>query len=244
MVLLSKNNRTYIDENFFKNADDAFNYYYDEISNYGRDYDDTKCLFNIGFYILDPLDNRIYSEYRSWNSNYAEKEWQWYLNMDPSAIEISKHAKIWINHMDKIGNVNSNYGYQWNRENQLYNIINKLMNSKETRQAWLTIYDGKEIDKSEATINGYESDTPCTLNIGFNIIDDSLCMTVLMRSNDLWYGFCNDQYCFSMLQRNIAKTLNIKVGWYYHFANNLHIYNNKLNKKNNGKNGTKSSILR
>ena len=54
-------------------------------------------------------------------------------------------------------------------------------------------------------------------------------MTVLMRSNDLWYGFCNDQYCFAQLQKMIAERLSVEVGTYYHFATNLHLYNNKLN---------------
>ena len=39
---------------------------------------------------------------------------------------------------------------------------------------------------------------------------------------------CNDQYCFSMLQKMIAERLSIEVGTYYHFAHNLHIYNDKL----------------
>ena len=53
-------------------------------------------------------------------------------------------------------------------------------------------------------------------------------MSVVMRSNDLWYGFCNDQYQFSMLQKMIAERLNIKIGTYYHFAHNLHLYNDKI----------------
>ena len=53
-------------------------------------------------------------------------------------------------------------------------------------------------------------------------------MSVLMRSNDIWYGFCNDQYQFSMLQQFVAKRLSIEIGTYYHFAHNLHLYNNKL----------------
>jgi thymidylate synthase len=56
-------------------------------------------------------------------------------------------------------------------------------------------------------------------------------MTVLMRSNDLWYGFCNDQYCFSRLQQMVSNELNIEIGTYYHFAQNLHLYNDFLNKK-------------
>jgi len=54
-------------------------------------------------------------------------------------------------------------------------------------------------------------------------------MSVLMRSNDLWYGFCNDQYCFASLQKEVSERLSIKVGSYYHFAHNLHLYNDKIN---------------
>ena len=53
-------------------------------------------------------------------------------------------------------------------------------------------------------------------------------MSVYMRSNDIWYGFCNDQYQFSSLQKMIARRLNFKIGWYYHHAHNMHLYNDKL----------------
>ena len=55
-------------------------------------------------------------------------------------------------------------------------------------------------------------------------------MSVYMRSNDIWYGFCNDQYCFSELQKSVAERLSIETGVYYHHAHNLHLYNNQLNK--------------
>ena len=71
-------------------------------------------------------------------------------------------------------------------------------------------------------------DTPCTYAIQFTIVDNRLNMAVLMRSNDLWYGFCNDQYCFSMIQKLVADRLDIKVGEYYHYAHNLHLYNDKI----------------
>ena len=53
-------------------------------------------------------------------------------------------------------------------------------------------------------------------------------MSVNMRSNDLWFGFCNDQFCFSMLQDMVAKMLGLEVGWYYHFASNMHLYEEHL----------------
>ena len=112
------------------------------------------------------------------------------------------------------GNVNSNYGWQWLRNDQYEYIIDKLKFENDTRHAAISIYDCKEnLD--------YENDTPCTYAVQFTIINDKLCMSVYMRSNDLWYGFCNDQYCFSMLQKYVAERLSMDIGWYYHHAHNM-----------------------
>ncbi len=207
----------------FNKAQDAFEYYYKEITDNGNILENTLFLNNVGFYIKNPLDNLINTEWRKWKNSYANIEWNWYLSENRSVSEIKKHAKIW----DKMHNgdnlVNSNYGYQWNRNNQLQFIIDELIKNSNSRRAVLTIYDGKEHEK-------HSFDTPCTLNIVFNISDNKLNMSVIMRSNDLFYGFCNDQYCFSKLQELVSLKLNLEIGWYFHFANNLHLYNNKLNK--------------
>jgi thymidylate synthase len=122
---------------------------------------------------------------------------------------------------DKHGYVNSNYGHQWKREDQLEYVIAMLKANPETRQATISIYDGKEI------IN-YSNDTPCTYSVQFTIVNGRLDMCVTMRSNDLWYGFCNDQYQFSKLQEMVSKQLDIETGVYYHFAHNMHLYNDKI----------------
>ncbi len=208
----------------FKNAKEVFEFYYNEISNNGVDFDNTKALFNQGFTISNPLDNNIDTEYRKWNPIYANREWDWYMSGNPNAEEISTYAPIWKRMMDDKGNVRSNYGWQWKRNNQLDKVIDKLKENNNTRQAAISIYDGKEIDT-------YFKDTPCTYAVQFTILNNKLNMSVLMRSNDLWYGFCNDQYCFSKLQELVSVKLNIEVGTYFHFAHNLHLYNNFLNKK-------------
>jgi thymidylate synthase len=109
---------------------------------------------------------------------------------------------------DKDGNVNSNYGWQWHRNHQLDLVISMLKDNPETRQAAISIYDGKEI-------NDYTNDTPCTYAVQFTVLNGKLNMSVVMRSNDLWYGFCNDQYQFSCLQMYVAYELNLPVGTYY-----------------------------
>ena len=48
---------------------------------------------------------------------------------------------------DNSGNVNSNYGWQWQRYGQLDKVIGQLDFNNETRQAAISIYDGKEINK-------------------------------------------------------------------------------------------------
>jgi len=194
------------------------------INSIGKDFSDTKALFNVGFEILDPLDNIINTKFRKWNHTYAKREWDWYLSGNPNAQVISKFAPIWSKMMDSDGNVRSNYGWQWRRNAQLEKVIDKLKSNNLTRQATISIYDGKEIDT-------YHKDTPCTYAVQFTILNNKLNMAVLMRSNDMWYGFCNDQYCFSKLLELVANEVKIEVGTYYHFAHNLHLYNEFLNIK-------------
>lgn len=205
----------------FKNANEAYEYYHNEIITNGFDFDNTKALFNVGFYIENPEDNHITNEHRKWNPTYAMREWLWYQSGDPSAIEISKYAPIWKNMMDENGDVRSNYGWQWRRNDQLSKVLKILKDNPNTRKAAISIYDGKEIET-------YSNDTPCTYAVQFTVVNGKLNMSVLMRSNDLWYGFCNDQFCFSMLQQHVAQLLELEVGTYYHFAHNLHLYNDKL----------------
>ena len=211
--------------NKFNDATEAFDYLLDKIRLDGIDFNGTKALFNVGFYIEDPSKKIITNKERKFSEKYAESEWLWYLSGDRSVERLGAiHGKIppiWLRMADEDGNVNSNYGWQWKRNNQLYKVIAMLENNPNTRQAAISIYDGKEIDN-------YSKDTPCTYAVQFTILDNKLCMSVLMRSNDLWYGFCNDQYQFATLQQWVAENLSIETGWYYHYAHNMHLYNDKL----------------
>jgi thymidylate synthase len=208
----------------FTNAQEAFEYYYDTIMENGYDCNNTKVLHNVGFEIIRPEKNEINTPWRKWSKDYADYEWDWYMSANPNAEEISQRAKIWRNLMDDNGNVNSNYGYQWSRNDQLNKVIELLRKDKTTRRASLSLYDGKEIDL-------YEKDTICTYAINFYIRDNELSMQVMMRSNDLVYGFCNDQYCFSKLQMYVADKLGLKLGNYFHYVCNLHIYERHYNMK-------------
>ena len=213
--------------NKFRDANEAFEYWYQCIEHYGINFAGTKAMFNIGFELENPLDNKIKAGWRNWKQKYAEAEWDWYLSGDRNIEKLGqiygKIPAIWKRMADEWGEVNSNYGWQWERLNQLNKVVAMLEKNPETRQAAISIYDGKEIYK-------YENDTPCTYAVQFTIVNEKLNICVTMRSNDLWFGFCNDQYCFSELQRLVANVLGREVGSYYHFAHNLHLYERDLGK--------------
>ena len=215
----------------YQTASDAFHDLYWRIVRDGVDFAGTKALFNVGFELEVPQANAILDSKvkRNWSHEYAEAEWQWYLSGDRRVITLGglygKVPAIWKRMADVNGNVNSNYGWQWQRNQQLDYVIGLLRTQPETRQAAISIYDAKEWES-------YTNDTPCTYAVQFTVVAQHLNMCVTMRSNDLWYGFCNDQYCFSKLQELVATETGLLIGSYYHFAHNLHLYNNIIEKIN------------
>jgi len=213
----------------FKNANEAFNFYYGVIPSEGTKFDNTMAMFNQGFTIENPLDRMIHHEARNFNVEYAEAEWQWYLSGEPTIDTLGsiygKIPSIWQKMADENGKVNSNYGAQWERGWQLDKVVAMLKNNPNTRQAAISIYDGKEM-------SSYKYDTPCTYAVQFTVVNNKLNMCVTMRSNDLWFGFCIDQYCFSKLQELVSERTGYEIGSYYHFAHNLHLYEDQLPEQN------------
>ena len=123
-----------INNKVFRNANTAYEYLHDRIIQDGVDFADTKALFNVGFYITNPLDNRIINRERNWKQEYAEAEWQWYLSGNRNISELGKLygkiPEIWKRMADTDGNVNSNYGWQWKRNDQIDWVVNLLRHSQ------------------------------------------------------------------------------------------------------------------
>jgi thymidylate synthase len=94
----------------------------------------------------------------------------------------------------------------------------KLKVDSDTRQAIVTLWD------SERDNEPNRRDYPCTVALNFTIVDDTLELRTLMRSNDAWLGLPYDMFQFSQLQLTAARALNIPPGRYTHETWSLHLY--------------------
>jgi thymidylate synthase len=208
----------------YKNPTEAFELLYNDIMSQGEDFAGTKAKFNQSFTIEDPLDKVITTPKRKFNQDYADFEWDWYLKGDRDASEISERAKMWKQMMiPGTTQVNSNYGYFWNYNNQLNKVIDELNRNKDTRRAIIVHYILHEIDQ-------YKYDTPCNDVLNFYIKDGKLELTVFARSIDLWFGFCNDQYTFAKLMELVSEKTGYPVGQMHWFITNLHVYSRHWDK--------------
>jgi thymidylate synthase len=208
----------------YKNPTEAFELLYNDIMSEGEDFAGTKAKFNQSFTIEDPLDKVITTPKRKFNQDYADFEWDWYIKGDRDASEISERAKMWKQMMiPGTTQVNSNYGYFWNYNNQLNKVIDELNRNKDTRRAIIVHYILHEIDQ-------YKYDTPCNDVLNFYIKDGKLELTVFARSIDLWFGFCNDQYTFAKLMELVSEKTGYPVGQMHWFITNLHVYSRHWDK--------------
>ena len=111
----------------FETASEAFDFYYSTIPYEGIDFAGTKAMFNQGFLIQKPWLRIIDNEKRKFNMPYAQAEWEWYLSGDPNIDKLGeiygKVPQIWQQMADVDGNVNSNYGCQWERFQQLDKVV-------------------------------------------------------------------------------------------------------------------------
>ena len=83
----------------FKNADEAYRYFLNEIRLNGVEFGDTKALFNVGFTLEKPEQNYIVEDERDWKLDYAMAEWEWYLSGDANIEKLGeiygKIPEIW-----------------------------------------------------------------------------------------------------------------------------------------------------
>lgn len=188
-----------------------------------------KHITNVNLELTNPRENMVMLPYRKVSKKYLKAEIEWYKSANPSADYIKQFAKLWGEIADENGNVNSNYGYLIKKKfgfNQWDYIAEKLRKNIHDRQAVLHFKWAQE---------DFGQDTPCTLSMQFVVINNKLEAHVYMRSNDAFWGFCNDIVWFTMLHVDMLEEIQrnhpeVELGSYFHTVGDFHIYEKDWNK--------------
>ena len=122
---------------------------------------------------------------------------------------------------------------------QLRFVVAKFKEDLDTREACITIHDPIADDFNAMNtdpITNYTSvlrtkDTPCTRSIHFMVVGGKMNCYVDMRSNDVWWGFSAvNVFNFTLMQEYVANIVGVPIGKYYHKVDNIHVYDNFLEK--------------
>lgn len=194
------------------------------------------------FTVLKPVSEPIKTRDHERNkviASYTAKEFEVYQSLTRDSLEFVKLSKFWGPISNPDGTTNSAYGWliwkdcscgdsrfsqekltpwEWARRS--------LIVDRDTRQAILKFH------KREHLWFG-NKDQVCTLHAMFLIRSGALNLTIVMRSNDLFFGTVYDCPFFIFLLEKMRSELltsypGLKVGKYCHFTHSLHVYERNL----------------
>lgn len=159
---------------------------------------------------------------RKLNIPYIKKEFLWYLKGDKFDTSIANEASLWKTCINEDGSINSNYGQYIFRNGQFDKAMKCLVDDKDSRRASMVILNENHLFMKT-------NDICCTYSINFRIRENTLNMSVLMRSQDAIYGLGSDLPCFSFIHEMMFNSLkekypNLILGNYHHYANSFHVY--------------------
>jgi len=180
-----------------------------------------------------------YHENRKLSYKFMAAEAYWIASGGMMVDEIAPYNKHIANFSDDGHIFNGPYGPMF--VSQIDYVVNSLLHDNNTRQAVLTIWHPNTMRSK---------DYKCTIALIFNIRDDKLHTTVLMRSSDRILGLSYDMFNFTIMTLRILTYLNenaeetsekiIGLGTQTLHAVSSHIYEDKfelvnsiLNKKSN-----------
>lgn len=222
----------------FKTVTEAWSVLYEELANTISDSScitdfftssprGRKCNESIGLTIniLEPQNCLMWSKVRGLSPIYLAKEYMWYKSGSRDVNDAP--SKVWNGLVntddDDKGLINSNYGAY-------------VFAQKDNKNPELSVFDAtiellkKDSDSRQAILqipimnHRQDSDTPCTSTLHFLLRDGKLNCITYMRSCDAWFGFPNDATQFIMWQMEIAKALDVELGWYRHIFGSFHVY--------------------
>lgn len=221
---------------YAESLDEAWEYWYnvlttEKLEQYSRDGEVVGEALNAVTIIENPTLNILKSDIRKLPMKYMIGELIWYLSGNNTLDAIRNYTGAWDRMSDDGVTVNSNYGYiiqhciDYSEEtlpgrefNQYEYVKDLLKKDPNSRQAVIHIKTPRDTRVNPT------KDLNCTVCLQFFIRDGALHCTTYMRSNDLWMGFPNDIFQFTVIQIRMAMELGVDIGYYTHIAGSLHLY--------------------
>jgi thymidylate synthase len=99
---------------------------------------------------------------------------------------------------------------------QLARVIERLESSHDTRSATLVLLGPADLDRL--------NDAPCVVSVTFNIVDERLYGTYVLRSEDIHNAWPFDALSLARLQREVAERLGLTVASATFIMHSAHIY--------------------
>lgn len=145
---------------------------------------------NVLLKLSNPLARLSHTEKRG-KIFSALGELAWYLAGSDSGDFIKYYIKRYEDEVEKDGRVNGAYGprvfaRKGKSPSQFETVISILRKKPETRQAVIQIFDARDLRHRF-------KDVPCTCSLQFMIRANRLHLSVVMRSNDAYWGLPTTQ---------------------------------------------------
>jgi thymidylate synthase len=195
-----------------------------------------------------PMERVLFNRARDANPFFHLYHSLWMLVGRQDVAPLTYYNRRMAEFSDDGETLNGAYGYRWRYikidegikhiriVDQLKLLIDHLKSKPNSRRAVLQMWNVEDdllrIDSSK--------DVCCNLSVMFSLREVEcdpdfgdvrtyttkvLDMTVANRSNDMVWGMLGEDYMtFSVLQEYVAAHLEVQVGVYNHFTNNLHVY--------------------
>lgn len=189
------------------------------------------------FELRNPRARLIHNPERKMNYGFSVGEFLWYWQGREDLEMMQHYNKRMKDFSDDGKTLNSAYGKRlmtnWvvptvHGPSQWQACVQTLLADSDSRRAVMLINRAEDEIKA-ATVGS--KDVPCTLSLQFFVRDNKLNLHVVMRSNDIIWGLCNDLFSFTLFQecmlldlRKHAQFETLELGSYYHTAGSLHLY--------------------
>lgn len=163
----------------------------------------------------------------------AIKEVLWIYQDQSNSLELlnNKYNVYYWNDWEvgDTGTIGQRYGAVVKKHNIIHKILQQLEANPWNRRNIISLWDYEAFEESDGLL-------PCAFQTMFDVrrVDGEIYLdaTLTQRSNDMLVAHHINAMQYVALQMMIAKHFGWKVGKFFYFINNLHIYDNQFEQAN------------